>query len=51
MSKVTGDKSGAFIHDALFHGVINNLPQNQQGGPVRETVLKIDEQIIKPSPP
>lgn len=50
VSKVTGEKNGGFIHDALFNGVNNNLPQNQPNEPVRETILKLDEQKIKPIP-
>jgi hypothetical protein len=48
MSKVGGDKNMGFIHDALLYGINSNLPPN---APVRETILKIDEQKIKPVPP
>lgn len=46
MKSITGEKGGAFIHDTL----INALSRSKIDSPPKETILKPEEQLIKPVP-
>lgn len=44
VSQLTGEKGGGFIHDTLIDVLIQN------NAPPKETILKPEEQLIKPMP-
>lgn len=46
VSQLTGERGGGFIHDTLIDALTRS---KQEDGP-KETILKPEEQVVKPQP-